>query len=90
MRSVKALATLWGGVSEQSRNVRFAAKSFTAKRQKPAQNSPAIARTTGLPQHCGLVPSRPPFTAPKESLDGWTQGNIVQREGNGRSAAMNG
>ena len=55
-----------------------------------AQNNPAIPLITGIPQHRGLVPSRPPFTAPTGSLDGWTRCNTMQREGNGRSAAING
>jgi hypothetical protein len=68
----------------------LAPSTLSYQASETAQNSPAIPLITGIPQHRGLAPSRPPFTAPEGSLDGWTRCNTMQREGNGRSAAISG
>src|ERR1035437_8897721 len=40
------------------------------------------------PPHRGLVPSRPPFKAPKGSLDGWPRCNTMRSEGDGKCDAI--
>ena len=75
-------------MSEQSRNVRFPKEYLARQSFRIAPEQSCHSPHHSALSHCGLVPSRPQFNAPKGSLDGWPRGNTMHLEGNGKCDAI--